>query len=188
VFRSLNASAPPKEGTVKKYVVPAVLVAAAVAIPGSALANHKPPQPPGQAKVKDQGKSEQAHGNSHKCKAHSVGYIVSGTLTSYGLTQTAGAQTPADTSDDRYSGTLGLTVTQTNHHAATLTGAQTLTVTDVRVSFGEGVAKPPAVGTRVKLIGKVTKVAKKCTDQSAAGQVTYRKVTFTAAEPTPAKP
>jgi hypothetical protein len=171
---------------VKKYVVPAVLVAAAVAIPGSALANHKPPQPPGQ--VKAQGKSDPTHGNSHKCKAHSVGYIVSGTLTSYGLTQTAGAQTPADTSDDRYGGTLGLTVTKTNHHAGALTGAQQLTVTDVRVSFGEGVAKPPAAGSRVKLIGKVTKVGKKCTDQSAAGQVTYRKVTFATAEPTPAQP
>jgi hypothetical protein len=64
-----------------------------------------------------------------------------------------------------------------------------VTLTDVRVSFGDGVAQPPATGSRVKLIGKVTKVGKKCTDQSAAGQVTYRKVTFTAAEPTtPAQP
>jgi hypothetical protein len=172
---------------VKKHLVPAVLVAAAVAIPGSALAKGKP-EAPGQ--TKPHGQSGQAHGNSPKCKAHSVGYIVAGTLTSYGLTQTAGAQTPADKSDDRYSGTLGLTVTQTNHHANALSGAQPpLKLTDVRVSFGDGVAQPPATGSRVKLIGKVTKVGKKCTDQSAAGQVTYRKVTFTVAEPTtPAQP
>jgi hypothetical protein len=170
---------------VKKHLVPAVLVAAAVAIPGSALAKGKP-EAPGQ--TKPHGQSGQAHGNSHKCKAHSVGYIVAGTLTSYGLTQTAGAQTPADKSDDRYSGTLGLTVTKTNHHANALSGAQQVTLTDVSVSFGDGVAQPPATGSRVKLIGKVTKVGKKCTDQSAAGQVTYRKVTFATAEPTPAKP
>jgi hypothetical protein len=59
-----------------------------------------------------------------------------------------------------------------------------VTLTDVRVSYGDGVTPPPAAGSRVKLIGKVTKVSKKCTDQSAAGQVTYRKVTFTAPEPT----
>jgi hypothetical protein len=173
---------------VKKHLVPAVLVAAAVAIPGSALAKGKPETP---AQTKAQGQSGQTHGNSHKCKAHKVGYVVAGTLTSYGLTQSAGAQTP-DTSDDRYSGTLGLTVTKTNHHASALSGAQQVTLTDVRVSYGDGVTPPPAVGTRVKLTGKVTKVSKKCTDQSAAGQVTYRKVKFTAAEPTapvaPAQP
>jgi hypothetical protein len=166
---------------VKNRLVPAVLVAAAVAIPGSALASGKP-ETPGQAKT--QGQSGQTHGKSNKCKAHKVAYVVSGTLTSYDLNQSAGAQTP-DTSDDRYSGTLGLTVTKTNHHAKALSGAQSVTLTDVRVSFGDGVVgQAPAAGTRVKLIGKVTKVSKKCTDQSAAGQVTYRKVTLKAAEPT----
>jgi hypothetical protein len=175
---------------VKKHLVPAVLVAAAVAIPGSALAKGKPPTP---AQPKAQGQSGQTHGNSQKCKPHKVGYIVAGTLTTpSGLTQSAGAQTPADTSDDRYSGTLDFTVTKTNHHANGLSGAQHVTLTDVRVSYGDGVTPSPAVGTRVKLTGKVTKVSKKCTDQSAAGQVTYRKVKFTAAEPTtpvaPAQP
>jgi hypothetical protein len=170
---------------VKKHFVPAVLVAAAVAIPGSALAKGKPDTP---AQTKAQGQSGQIHGNSHKCKAHKVGYVVAGTLTSYNLIQSAGAQTP-DTSDDRYSGSLGFTVTKTNHHANGLSGGQQVTLTDVRVSFGDGVTQPPAAGSRVKLIGKVTKVSKKCTDQSAAGQVTYRKATFTAAEPVaPAQP
>jgi hypothetical protein len=164
---------------VKKHLVPAVLVAAAVAVPGAALAKGKPETP---AQPKAQGQSGQASAKSHKCKAHKVGYIVTGTLTTYGLTQSAGAQTP-DASDDRYSGTLGLTVTKTNHHANGLSGAQQVTLTDVRVSYGDGVTPPPAAGTRVKMIGKVTKVSKKCTDQSAAGQITYRKVTFTAAKP-----
>jgi hypothetical protein len=173
---------------VKKHLVPAVLVAAAVAIPGSALAKGKPETP---AQTKAQGQSGQTHGNSQKCKAHKVGYIVTGTLTSYGLAQSQGAQTP-DPSDDRYSGKLGFTVTKTNHHANGLSGDQQVTLTDVRVSYGDGVTPPPPAGTRVKLTGKVTKVSKKCTDQSAAGVVTYRKVKFTAAEPTtpvaPAQP
>jgi hypothetical protein len=70
-------------------------------------------------------------------------------------------------------------VTHTNHWARTLTGQQTLTFTNVRVTFGDGVAQPPAAGSTVQIIGKVTAVSKKCSDKSAAGAVTFKKVVFT---------
>jgi hypothetical protein len=162
---------------VQKTLIPVALAACALAVPVAAGAKGKP-EGAGQAPVK----SQATHGNSHKCKPHSVGYVVKGTLVTYGLTQSAGADTPADKSDDRYSGTLAINVTHTNHHAKALSGAQTVTLTNVRVTTGDGVAQPPAAGTQVQLIGKVTKVSKKCTDQSAAGTVTYRKVVFKAPE------
>ena len=164
----------------KKTIAAAVLAACALALPAYAVAkdhpngNSKPAGP-------DKGQSGTSHGKSHKCKAHSVGFVASGVLVSDGLTQTAGQQTANDPSDDRYSGTLEVNVTHTNHHAKSLSGDQTLTLTGVRVSFGEGVTQPPAAGGRVHLVGKVTVVAKKCQDKSTAGVVTFKKVTFTAA-------
>jgi hypothetical protein len=117
-----------------KILVTAAIAACALAVPAYAGAN----KPPGH------GKSQEAHGKSHKCKPHSVGYVVGGTLVTDALTQSAGQATPTDPSDDRYSGTVTLTVTHTNHWARTLTGQQTLTFTNVRVTFGDGVAQPPA--------------------------------------------
>jgi hypothetical protein len=153
----------------QKTLVWMALAACALAVPAYAGAD----KPPGTG-----GQSAKEHGKSHKCKAHSVGYIVGGTLVADGLTQSAGQNTPTDTTDDRYSGTVTLTVTHTNHWARALSGQQTLTLTNVRVSLGEGVTQPPAPGSKVQVIGKVTAVAKKCKDKSAAGVVTFRKVVF----------
>ena len=152
-----------------KTLVTVALAACALAVPAAAGAD----KPPGH------GKSEQAHGKSHKCKTHSVGYVVGGTLVADGLTQSAGQATPTDPSDDRYSGTVTLTVTHTNHWARNLSGQQELTLTNVRVTFGDGVTQPPAAGTAVQVIGKVTTVSKKCADTTGAGVVTFRKVVFT---------
>ena len=162
----------------KRTLIPVALAACALALPVAAGAKGKP-DGTGQAPAKPQAST---HGQSHKCKPHNVGFIASGTLVTYGLTQSAGQDTPNDTSDDRYSGTLAANITHTNHHAKGVSGSQTVTLTNVRVTSGDGVAQPPAAGTRVKLIGKVTAVSKKCTDKSAAGTVTYRKVVFTAPE------
>lgn len=160
-----------------KTLVWMALAACALAVPAYADAD-KPPGTGGQP-AKQHGKSQEAHGKSHKCKAHSVGYVVGGTLVADGLTQSAGQATPNDPSDDRYSGTVTLTVTHTNHWARALSGQQVVTLANVRVSAGDGVAQPPAPGTAVNLIGKVTAVAKKCHDKSAAGVVTFKKVVFT---------
>src|SRR5919204_5807116 len=159
-----------------KMLITAAAAACALAVPAYAGAD-KPPEHATSGQT--HGKSQEAHGKSHKCKAHSVGYIVGGTLVTDGLTQSAGQNTPTDPSDDRYSGTVTLTVTHTNHWARKLSGQQDLTFTNVRVTFGDGVTQPPAAGTAVQAIGKVTTVSKKCADTTGAGVVTLRKVVFT---------
>src|SRR5215212_603713 len=89
-----------------KSLIPTLLAAGALVVPGAALAKGKP---------ENVGKSGSHPTVSHKCKTQSVGYVASGTLSAAAtLTQTAGADTPADTSDDRYSGTLSVTVTKAN--------------------------------------------------------------------------
>ncbi len=103
---------------------------------------------------------------SHKCTAHKVAFIASGTLVSW---------TATANSDGTYTGSIVVNVTRTNHHAAANTGSQPFTLTSTKVRFGKG-ATPPAAGDRVKLIGKITAVAKKCSDQSGAGMVTLRRV------------
>ena len=46
---------------------------------------------------------------------------------------------------------------------------------NTKITFGHG-ANPPAVGDRVTVIGKVTTVGKKCSNQGDAGIVTVHKV------------
>jgi hypothetical protein len=120
------------------------------------------------------------HGKSHKCKPHRVGFIVSGTLVSQTLTLS---------SDGTYSGDVVVTVTHTNHHAAEEKVEKvnkTYTLTKVHVTFGlaDTNANGSAglddlkVGDRVMLIGKVTKLAKKCDHSKFTAQKTIRKVVF----------
>jgi hypothetical protein len=157
----------------KRTAVCIVLVTAALAVPGYAAAKGKPG-----GDDAPRGQSRQAHGKSHKCKSRSVAYVLGGTLVASDLTLTTGQDTPADQSDDRYGGTVTLAVTHANHWAKALSGQQTVSLTNVRVSFADGVAQPPPAGTRVQLIGKVTAVAKKCSDTNTAGVVTFTKATF----------
>ena len=157
----------------KKTSIAAALALGALTIPVGAAAK-KPDDPGAKGKTKAQQK-QSAHKNTEKkCKIKKVGYNASGTLTNYGLTQSQGTATPADTSDDRYSGTIGVDLKKANHKSPK--GPQTLTVTDIKVHFGDGVTQPPAAGSRVGLHGKVTKRNKKCTDQSGTGVVTLRKI------------
>jgi hypothetical protein len=117
-----------------------------------------------------------------KCKINSVGYNAKGTLDAGGfaLTQSAGQATP-ETSDDRWSGTLTVTVTKANHKG--LKGSQTLTLTNAKVKFDDAnhdgtPDNPPADGSTVRLHGKVTKYKKKCTQDTTV--VTVKRVSFTA--------
>jgi hypothetical protein len=122
------------------------------------------------------------HGKSHKCKPHSVGFIVSGTFVSQTLTLN---------SDGTYSGELKVNVTHTNHHAVgekeeKVTVEKTYPLTKVRVAFGLADTNADGsvalddlkVGDRVMLIGKVTKLAKKCDHSKFTAQKTIRKVVF----------
>ena len=105
---------------------------------------------------------------SHKCAAHSVAYIASGTLVSSALTKNA---------NGTYSGTVTVMVKRTNHHGKPDKGTTaTYTVTNAHVTFGHGVTNPPAAGSRVKVIGKLTTVAKKC--PYATGTLTIKRVVF----------
>lgn len=123
------------------------------------------------------------HGKSHKCKPQSVGFVVSGTL--------ALPVPPALTlnTDGTYSGELKVDVTHTNHHAAeekVEKVTKTYTLTKVQVTFGLADTNADGsvalddlkVGDRVMLIGKVTKLAKKCDHSKFSAQKTIRKVVF----------
>jgi hypothetical protein len=120
---------------------------------------------------------------SHKCQPHGVSYRAAGTLVSETLTQTAGGST-AKKSDDRYSGDLTVNVTKTNHHAQK--GVQSYTLSNARVKFrvpdrsGDGARNQDDLrpGDRVKLKGKITKLAKKCDQTGFVQTITIRKVEF----------
>jgi hypothetical protein len=119
-----------------------------------------------------------------KCKINSVGYNAKGTLVSNLLNQTKGVETPADKSDDRYSGDLVVNVTTANHKAPK--GEQTFTLTDAKVSFydaaSDGTDDFPVAGDTVRLHGKLTKYKKKCPGASTV--ITVKRVSFEQAAPT----
>jgi hypothetical protein len=117
-------------------------------------------------------------GNSHKCKPHGVGYVASGTLVSQTLTKNA---------DGTYSGEATVKVTHTNHHAlGDLNTTKTYKLERVHVTFGladtnsDGSVGPDDLkeGDRVKLIGKITALAKKCSQSGFTATTTIRKVVF----------
>jgi hypothetical protein len=144
----------------RKLAMAAVVAAAAVAVPAQA-------------------KPANSHSQSHKCTAHTVGYNASGTLVSQSLTQTRGADTPRR-SDDRYSGTLTVTVKKANHGSAT--GDQTYTLDNARVKFydanHDGTADQPKAGDRVKVHGTTTRLAKKCDQSGFTPTTTVRRAAF----------
>jgi hypothetical protein len=148
---------------VKKLLLANALSAAIVAVP-VAQAHPGPTDHPN-------------HGKSHKCVQHKVGYTAQGLVTTVTLAQSAGTDTPNDSSDDRYSGTLTFDVKHQNHHAKGDAGNGNYALDNVRVKFADGLtAATVAAGDRVKVIGKITTVAKKCSDKSDAGKVTLRQV------------
>ena len=103
---------------------------------------------------------------SEKCTAHKVAYVAHGTVLTWGATQTG---TPSGTWD----GLITVTVKSANHHAK---GATSFTLLNTKVRLGKGVTTPPVAGDRFVVIGKITTVAKKCTDKSGAGIITISKV------------
>jgi hypothetical protein len=138
-------------------------VAGCLALAGAAIA--KPPHPSHPNNTKG---SNNSQATGRKCAAHKVAYIASGTLVSLSTSPGTG---------NTFDGMVSFTVARANHHAATTKGTSlTLTLTNSRVRLGRGVTSATA-GDDVKVIGKITAVAKRCTNQSAAGVVTVRKIT-----------
>ena len=138
-----------------KLGVVAAIGALAIAVPASAKpGEHHPTKPTTPTK-------------SHKCAVHKVAYRASGTLVNFTATKN---------SDGTYSGTIEVRVTNANHHAKTdKKGNVVYTLDHAKITFGHG-ANPPAAGDRVTVIGKITTVGKKCSNQSDAGTVTVGKV------------
>jgi hypothetical protein len=141
--------------------------------------------PPGQLKDADEHTSGHAPtgkpghpGSSHKCRPHGVAYVVSGTLEKQTLVKNA---------DGTYSGEVALkSVTRTNHHAKGAKGPFTLT--NVHVTFGLADTNNDGSvglddlkeGDRVKLIGKITTIAKKCDHTGFTATTKFRRVIFSA--------
>ena len=123
-------------------------------------------------------------GHSHKCKPHRVGYVASGTLESWSLTQG---------SDGTYSGSVTVHVTHTNHHAAvdkpkTPTETHEYKVEKVHLTFGLADTNNDgsvglddlAKGDRVQVIGKITAIAKKSSNTGFTATTTIRHIVFNA--------
>jgi hypothetical protein len=167
----------------------------ALALPSLAASSHAnshagtngggPPSTHGNS-AKGNSSTHSNSGKSHKCKPHSVAFVVGGVLVSQTLKQDEGAST--------YSGDVTLTVTRTNHHAGEEKPKpgekvnKTYPLEKVRVTFGlADTNKDGSVGLddlaandRVQLLGKVTKLAKKCDKTGFTPKKTYRHIIFNA--------
>ena len=117
-------------------------------------------------------------GRSHKCTPRDVAYVASGTLVSQTLSKNA---------DGSYSGTVTVTVTHTNRHAAGDEGmTKTYTLTDGRVKLdvadvnhnGSIGLEDLQAGDRVKLIGDITTLGRKCDQAGFTAQTTITKIVF----------
>ena len=122
--------------------------------------------------------SQPAHAShppkSHTCTPRNDAYAASGQLVSWSAPQTGSG---------RYSGTITVHVTRANHHAA---GAKrsdvTYNLTNATAHFGKG-ANPPTAGDRVKVIGKITALDKKCDQSGFTPTVTVRKIDIHGTKP-----
>lgn len=134
----------------KKITALATLGLLALVVPAQAAPDYTPTSPP----------------SSHRCVPHKVGYNASGTLVSASLTAEG---------HHRYSGTLEVKLVKATHGAPT--GDQTFTLTAAKVFFHHGVDPAAlAVGSRVKLHGKITKLAKHCPTEGFTPTITVKKV------------
>jgi hypothetical protein len=115
---------------------------------------------------------------ARKCSPHDVAYIASGTLVS---------QTFSESANGTYSGNVTIDVTRTNRHAASDQGTTaTYTLTDARVTFdlrdinhnGSVGLDDLQTGDRVKAIGTITALAKKCSQSGFTPTITIRRIVF----------
>jgi hypothetical protein len=115
--------------------------------------------------------------HSNRCRPHKVAYIASGKLNS-----SPSAWSLTQNSDGTWSGTVTVDVLRTNHHARGDRGTTvTYTLDHGRVRLGNGVANPPAAGSRVRVIGKITELARRCDHTGFTPTVTVRQVVVHAA-------
>lgn len=144
--------------------VPALAVAAKPVDPGSQGNGHATTQP-----ATSHGKAK-AKGRCRKAVV-AKGFVASGT---YGDT---GTFTATANPDGTQTGSVGFTVTHANHHAKGATGP--FAFTNAHVVFDSATATAPAATDTVRVIGKVLVAKHGCTSDQA-GQVTVRRVVFSA--------
>ena len=156
----------------------ALVSAAALALAGTAEAKK-----PAEAGAPAASEKPAKPAKPGKCTPRAVGFNATGTLVAQALTQSAGADTPAR-DDDRYRGTVTVKITKANHKAPT--GEQVYTLENDRVNFADAdednVADAPKAGDRVKVQGKITRLAKKCDASAFTPTTDVRKVSFKAAK------
>jgi hypothetical protein len=108
----------------------------------------------------------------HRCTPHNVAYLVSGTIDS------ATGSTLAAIPDGTWSGTLVVDVSRSSHWAKADKGTTvTYPFTNAKLTVRfDGGTNGFAGGERVKLIGKLAVVPKKCTTVTPAPSPTFRTV------------
>lgn len=137
------------------------------------------------------GGQSQQHARSHRCTPHGVAYVAAGTLSSHTLVlDGSGEPTPTVASVARadkptYSGDVTIDVMRTNRHARPDKGTtKTYTLDHARVLLaladqnGDGSVDLGDVlpGSRVKVIGKLTKLRGGCDQTGFTPQLKIRKL------------
>ncbi|HEX4805406.1 MAG TPA: hypothetical protein VFU94_05860 [Conexibacter sp.] len=120
-------------------------------------------------------------GHSHRCAAHRVGYVAAGTLVS----QTLALDASSTSDHPTYSGDVTIAVTRTNHQARGDKGTtKTYTLAHARVVLGLADQNNDgsvglddlAANDRVKVVGKVTVLRRKCDQTGFTPTVTVRQL------------
>ncbi len=115
----------------------------------------------------------------HRCTPHGVAYVAAGRLVSHTLVLDGGAPTPTvaraarGPSGPTYGGAVTIAVTRANRHARADKGTTKTYVLDhARVlHFADAVP-----GSRAKVIGTVTKLARRCDQTGFTPELTIRKL------------
>lgn len=123
---------------------------------------------------------------SHRCTPHGVAYVAAGRLVSHTLVLDGGAPTPTVARAARgpdgptYSGEVTIAVTRANRHARADKGTTKTYVLDHArvIHFDDAVP-----GSRAKVIGTITKLARRCDQTGFTPKLTIRKLLVHAAQP-----
>jgi hypothetical protein len=149
----------------KKIAVLATLALLTAVVSARAAPTYTPAPPPPPRKPHP-AKPKPHPARPHRCVPRQVGYYASGTLVNASLSEEG---------HRRYGGTLEVDLHRANHGAPI--GDQTFTLAGGRVKFHHGVDPgSPAPGSRVKLHGKITKLAKRCPSEGFTPTIAVKKV------------
>jgi hypothetical protein len=152
---------------VKVGTLTAAATALAIAVPAAA-------HPGNTSHPHNSHRSSAAHhsSQSHRCTPHNVAYLESGTVDS------AIGSTLAVNPDGTWSGTLVVGVTRANHWAEADRGTTvTYPFTNAKLTVRfDGGTNGFVAGERVKLIGKLAAVSRKCTTLTPAPSPAFRTV------------